>query len=367
MKIAIGSDHAGYGLKESVKELLASLGHEVVDCGTHSPDVRVDYPDWGFATAEQVAAHKTDRGILICGTGIGMSMVANKVPGVRATLCHDHTTALMSRQHNDSNMLVMGARTTELDVCLDMVKTWLDTDFDGDRHSIRLEKIATYERNNWNNNKVYSDMGGRTVEISHPLVAHKIGIMRNKETSSKTFRDLVQEVAGLMVYEITRHLPLEEVEIETPITKTKVFSLAGKKLAIIPVLRAGLGMVEGVLDLIPNAKVGHIGMYRDPETLKPVDYYCKLPNDIEERDVFVVDPMLATGGSSSAAVSHIKDKGAKRISLVCLIAAPEGIKEFHRVHPDVDVFVAAVDQKLNEHCYIVPGLGDAGDRLFGTK
>ena len=210
-------------------------------------------------------------------------------------------------------------------------------------------------------------LGGRTVVIDHPLVCHKLGLMRNKDTSSKDFRDLVQEVAGLMVYEITRHLSLEEVEIETPVAKTNVFTLSGKKLAIVPVLRAGLGMVEGILKLVPNAKVGHIGLYRDPNTLKPVDYYCKLPNDISERDIFVVDPMLATGGSAAAAVSHIKARGGKRISLVSLLAAPEGIETFHKEHPDVDIYTAAVDSHLNDHGYIVPGLGDAGDRLFGTK
>ena len=177
----------------------------------------------------------------------------------------------------------------------------------------------------------------------------------------------MQEVAGLMVYEVTRHLPLEEVEIETPVAKTRVFTISGKKLAIVPVLRAGLGMVEGILKLVPNAKVGHIGLYRDPDTLKPVDYYCKLPCDISEREIFVVDPMLATGGSAAAAVSHIKDRGGKKVSLVSLLAAPEGIAAFHEAHPDVDIYTAAVDSHLNDHGYIVPGLGDAGDRLFGTK
>ncbi|MEG1502056.1 MAG: uracil phosphoribosyltransferase [Synergistaceae bacterium] len=367
MKISIGSDHAGFVLKEEVKTFVENLGHEVVDCGTFSGDVRVDYPDWGFKTAENVASHKSDRGILICGTGIGMSIVANKVNGIRATLCHDSFTAEMSRKHNNSNLLVLGARTTDLKTSFDIIKTWFETDFDAGRHSFRIDKINAYENAQSSKNCISTDLGGRTVVIDHPLVCHKLGIMRSKETSSKDFRDLVQEVAGLMVYEITRHLSLEEVEIETPVAKTTVFTLAGKKLAIVPVLRAGLGMVEGILKLIPNAKVGHIGLYRDPETLKPVDYYCKLPNDISERDIFVVDPMLATGGSAAAAVSHIKDKGAKRISLVSLLAAPEGIEAFHKVHPDVDVYTAAVDLKLNDHGYIIPGLGDAGDRLFGTK
>lgn len=367
MKIAIGSDHAGFGVKTEIISFLKKEGFEVKDCGTFSADVKVDYPDWGFKTAEYVASHKADRGILICGTGIGMSMVANKVKGIRATLCHNHDTAVMSRQHNNSNMLVVGARTTDVNTCIDIVRTWLETEFEGGRHSFRLDKIAEYESDTLTENRGYSMQGGRTIVINHPLVTHKLGIMRREDTSSKDFRDLVQEVAGLMVYEITRHLPLEEVEIKTPVAKAKVFSLAGKKLAIVPILRAGLGMVEGILKLIPNAKVGHIGMYRDPKTLKPVDYYCKLPKDIAERDVFVVDPMLATGGSAADAVTRIKEIGAKRISLVCLLGATTGIEAFHKIHPDVDVYIAAVDPVLNSDGYIVPGLGDAGDRLFGTK
>ena len=369
MKIALGSDHAGYSLKEEIKEHLGNKGLEIIDCGTTSGDLSVDYPDWGFKAAESVANHKADLGILFCGTGIGMSITANKVNGIRAALCHDHFTAEMSRKHNNANILVLGSKVTGLGLAKDIVDTWLSTEFEGGRHSFRLDKISDYERNNTESNAAYAcgALGGRTVVIDHPLVRHKLGLMRNKETSSKDFRDLVQEVAGLMVYEVTRHLSLEEIEIETPVSKTNVFTLSGKKLAIVPVLRAGLGMVEGILKLIPNAKVGHIGLYRDPETLKPVDYYCKLPKDISERDIFVVDPMLATGGSAAAAVSHIKNLGGKRISLVSLLAAPEGIAAFHQEHPDVDIYTAAVDSHLNDHGYIVPGLGDAGDRLFGTK
>lgn len=366
MKIAVGSDHAGYKLKEEIKRELAEAGHEVIDCGAPSGEVRVDYPDWGFKTAETVSSHKAERGVLVCGTGIGMSIAANKVRGIRAALCHDHFTAVMSRRHNDANILVLGARVTGSDVASDIVKAWLDEPFEGGRHTFRVEKISAYETEHTNAREAAA-AGGRTVVVDHPLIRHKLGIMRDKNTSSKDFRDLVQEVAGLMVYEVTRRLPLEEIEIETPIEKTNVFTLAGKKLAIVPVLRAGLGMVEGILKLVPNATVGHIGLYRDPATLKPVDYYCKLPEDISEREIFVVDPMLATGGSAAAAVSHIKDRGGRKLSLVSLIAAPEGIEKFHEEHPDVDVYVAAVDSHLNEHGYIVPGLGDAGDRLFGTK
>jgi uracil phosphoribosyltransferase len=203
--------------------------------------------------------------------------------------------------------------------------------------------------------------------ITHPLILHKLSIIRDKSTGSKDFRELVEEVAMLMAYEVTRDIQVEDVEIETPICKTKCKVLCGKKMAIVPILRAGLGMVDGMLKLIPAAKVGHIGLYRDEKTLKPVEYFCKLPQDIGERDVIVTDPMLATGGSSSDAIELLKKRGARNIKLMCLIAAPEGIEAVQKAHPDVDIYVAAVDEKLNENGYIVPGLGDAGDRLFGTK
>jgi uracil phosphoribosyltransferase len=203
--------------------------------------------------------------------------------------------------------------------------------------------------------------------FDHPLIQHKLSVMREKDTSVKEFRELVSEVATLMCYEVTRDLPLEEVEIETPVSKTKVRRIAGKKLAIVPILRAGLGMVDGMLTMIPNAKVGHIGLYRDPDTLLPVKYYCKMPKDIAERDVIVVDPMLATGGSASAAITFIKEYGCKHIKLMCIIGAPEGAAKVQADHPDVDIFIAAMDERLNDHGYIVPGLGDAGDRIFGTK
>lgn len=207
----------------------------------------------------------------------------------------------------------------------------------------------------------------RTVIMDHPLIQHKIGIIRKKDTSSKEFREMISEIAMLMCYEATRDLKLTDVEINTPICKTTVKELKGKKLAVVPILRAGLGMVDGMLNMIPAAKVGHIGLYRDPETLEPVEYYCKLPADCANREVFVVDPMLATGGSSVAAIQMLKDKGVKNIRLMCIIAAPEGVKKMQEAHPDVDIYIGALDDHLNEHGYIVPGLGDAGDRIFGTK
>ena len=203
--------------------------------------------------------------------------------------------------------------------------------------------------------------------FDHPLIQHKVTLLRDKNTSSKEFRELVSEIAVLMGYEVTRDLPLMEVEVETPIAVAKAKVISGKKLAVVPILRAGLGMADGFLKLVPMARVGHIGIYRDHETLEPIEYYCKLPSDIDERDVVLVDPMLATGGSASGAVNFLKKRNVKNIKFMCLIASPEGIHRLHTDHPDVAIYCAAVDEKLNEHGYIVPGLGDAGDRLFGTK
>ena len=207
----------------------------------------------------------------------------------------------------------------------------------------------------------------RKVIMDHPLIQHKIGYIRRTDTGTKDFRKTVSEIAMLICYEATRDLQLSEVKIQTPICETTVKELKGKKMAVVPILRAGLGMVDGMLTLIPAAKVGHIGLYRDPETLKPVEYYCKLPADCAEREIFVVDPMLATGGSSVAAIQMLKEKGCKNIHFMCIIAAPEGVKAMQEAHPDVDIYIGALDEKLNDHGYIVPGLGDAGDRIFGTK
>ena len=203
--------------------------------------------------------------------------------------------------------------------------------------------------------------------LDHPLLQHKLCILRDKKTGTRDFRTTVSEIAMLMCYEATRNLPLQEIEVETPVGLAKCHCIAGKKIAIVPILRAGLGMVDGILDLIPSAKVGHIGLYRDPDTLEPVEYYCKMPNDIAEREVIILDPMLATGGSASAAIQFIKNYEVKNIKLMNIIAAPEGIQRVHHDHPDVDIYCAALDEKLNDHGYIVPGLGDAGDRIFGTK
>ncbi|WP_339226516.1 uracil phosphoribosyltransferase [Oceanobacillus sp. FSL K6-2867] len=208
---------------------------------------------------------------------------------------------------------------------------------------------------------------GNVFVFDHPLIQHKLTYIRDKNTGTKEFRELVDEVAMLMAFEITRDLPLQEVEVETPVTTAKSKTLAGKKIGLVPILRAGIGMVDGVRKLIPAAKVGHVGLYRDPETLKPVEYYIKLPSDINERELIVIDPMLATGGSANDAIHSLKKRGAKNIRLMCIIAAPEGVEVIKKEHPDVDIYLAAMDEKLDNHGYIVPGLGDAGDRLFGTK
>ena len=207
----------------------------------------------------------------------------------------------------------------------------------------------------------------KVIVMDHPLIQHKVGILRRKETGAKEFRELASEISMLMCYEATRSLPLKDVDITTPVADTTVKQIAGKTLGIVPILRAGLGMVDGMLNLVPTAKVGHVGLYRDPESLEPVEYYCKLPYDAKEREMFVLDPMLATGGSASAAIQFIKEKGVQKIYFMCLVAAPEGVKRLQEDHPDVDIFIAALDEKLNDHGYIVPGLGDMGDRLYGTK
>ena len=366
VKIALGSDHAGFQLKSQLISHLGEKGaDEVFDLGVDGDSTDSDYPDTAFKVGEWVVKKKADRGVLICGSGVGMSIAANKIPGVYAAHCHDLTTAEMSRRHNNSNVLTMGARIISKSLATQILDLWLATSFDGERHCRRLSKISDYEQ------KIcptcqFSDHG-RTVVLNHPLVQHKVSIIRDKNTSVKEFRELVQEIAGLMVYEITRNLPLTKIQVETPLTVTDAYALEGKKLAIIPILRAGLGMVDGILQLIPNAKVGHIGLYRDPNTLMPVEYYCKLPGDIGDREILILDPMLATGGSAAEAITMVKAKGCKKVTLVSIIAAPEGVSKVHGDHPDVDIFVAALDSHLNDHGYIVPGLGDAGDRLFGTK
>ena len=365
MKIILGSDHAGYELKQKILAHLNGKDYAVQDFGTDSGEISCDYTDIALQVGRSVAHGDADRGILVCGSGVGMAVAANKVPGVYAADCWDKEVASLSRRHNNTNVLTLGARLISEPSAMEIVDTWLTAQFEGGRHVRRTQKICAYERSI--NHTFSGSEPGHVVIFDHPLVQHKLSVIRDKNAPVKTFRETVAEIASLMVYEITRDLPLKMIDVETPITKTKAYALAGKKMAIVLILRAGLGMTEGVLNLIPNAKVGHIGLYRNPETLEPVEYYCKLPGDIEERDIFLLDPMLATGGSSAAAIDLIKKRGGKKISLVCMIAAPEGVSRVHEAHPDVNIYAAALDSHLNDHGYIVPGLGDAGDRIFGTR
>ena len=364
MKIALGCDHAGYVLKDAVVNFLRSKEIEFLDLGAYEYNADDDYTNPAFKVGRAILDEEADLGILMCGTGFGISVAANKIPGIRAVPCNAPEHAKMAKAHNNANVLTMGGNLIKPEDVPAILEAWLSTPFEGGRHLRRINKIAQAEKSTLN---IINQDNGRVVIFNHPLVQHKVGIIRDVNTSVKQFRELLQEIAGLMVYEITRNLPLVDKEVVTPIEKTTVKTIGGKKLAIVPVLRAGLGMVDGILQLVPNAKVGHIGLYRDPETLEPVEYYCKLPFDIEEREIFVLDPMLATGGSASAAISLIKKRGGRKISLVCLIAAPDGIEKVHKDHPDASIFIAALDSHLNSHGYIVPGLGDAGDRLFGTK
>lgn len=364
MKIAIGCDHAGFALKDAVTDFLKARNIDILDLGAYEYDKDDSYVDPALKVGGAIADDTAEAGILMCGTGYGISIAANKVPGVRAVACYTPEHARIAKAHNGINILTLGGRTTKPEEVPAILSAWLDTEFEGGRHLLRLEKISQVEKSTLN---IHHKGNGKITIFNHPLIQHKVGIIRSVDTSVKQFRELLNEITGLMVYEITRNLPLAEKEIHTPIEKTTVRTIEGRKMAIIPVLRAGLGMVDGILQLVPNAKVGHIGLYRDEKTLKPVEYYCKLPFDIQERDIFVLDPMLATGGSSSAAIQLVKNRGGKHISLVCLIAAPEGIERVHTDHPDVNIFSAALDTHLNDHGYIVPGLGDAGDRLFGTK
>ncbi len=360
MIVLIGSDHGGFELKERLKvELAKREDVEIKDFGIYSLET-ADYPDIAFKVAEEVAKDPNKRGILICGSGLGMSIAANKVNGIYAARCTDTYCAKVASKDNNANIITLGGRVVGIELATDIVNTWLDTPFEGGRHQRRLNKIANYERSH----KIEE---GNFHIINHPLIQHKLSIIRDKNTGTKEFRELVGEIASLMVYEITRDLSTEEREVETPIGPAKTRVISGKKLVLIPILRAGLGMTESVLRLIPNARVGHIGIYRDPKTLQPVEYYCKLPPDVEEREFFILDPMLATGGSAAYAATLLKKHGAKNIKIVCVIAAPEGVKKVQEIHPDVEIFTAALDSHLNDHGYIVPGLGDAGDRIFGTK
>ena len=361
LKIAIGCDHTGMEHLDAIKKFLSEK-ERIFDIENVVEFKGEDYPEVALEVALAVSSRSADRGILVCGTGIGMSIAANKIKGIRSAVCNTPDIAAISRQHNDTNVIALGARVIPTFLVNLIIEEWLKTDFAGGRHSVRLNKITAAEENIRN-----AKSDERVTVFDHPLVQHKVALIRDKNTNVKDFRELIKEIAGLMVYEITRYLPTVPIKVETPLAIADAFACEGRSLAIIPILRAGIGMVDGILQLIPNAKVGHIGLYRNPETLKPIEYFCKLPTDINEREILILDPMLATGGTAVAGINLIKKHGGKKISYVCIVAAPEGIKKVHDAHPEVPIYTAALDSHINDHGYIVPGLGDAGDRLFGTK
>ena len=358
-RIILASDHAGLSIKMSVLKFLRDQGFACEDLGPFSDD-SVDYPDFAQKVADAISSGRCRRGVLVCGSGVGMSIAANRFLHVRAALCHNEEVARLSRLHNDSNVLVLGGRLTDEAACHRIVRTWIETPFEGGRHARRVAKIDTTAKPN--------QPMERVTVFDHPLVQHKLTVIRNENCDTKVFREVVDELSALMAYEITRDLPWEYKTVRTPMGMDCAGKVvAGEHIGIVPILRAGLGMIHGILNVLPMAAVGHIGIYRDHDSLKPVEYYCKLPPNPERRTIIVVDPMLATGGSAAAAVDFIKKRGGKHIKFICILAAPEGIEKLVAAHPDVGIYTAGVDERLNDCGYILPGLGDAGDRLFGTK
>ncbi len=366
--VIIGSDHAGYSLKEEIKGYLESIGEKYIDEGTYSTE-SCDYPLIALKVAEKMQKVKCNRAILICGSGIGISIAANKISGIRASLCSSAELAEMARKHNNANVLCLAGRYIDSHEAQKTVSKFLTTDFEGGRHQRRISEIKDIEnkRIKINLEEGAMEQNKNVLIMDHPLIQDKISLLRNKNTSSKEFRELVSEVTMLMCYESLRDLKLKEIEIETPIATAKTKVLEERHIAFIPILRAGLGMVDGAVNLVPTAKVGHIGLYRDPETRKPVEYYCKLPVDVSKRDVIVLDPMLATGGTVTDALTLVKKHHPNSIKFMCLLASDRGIETLTKAHPDVKIYCAAKDPILNSDDYIVPGLGDAGDRIFGTK
>jgi len=350
VEFVVGADHAGYNYKEAIKDHLEENGHTVTDVGTDSPE-SCDYPKYAHRVAETIAHQEDIRGILVCGSGIGMAITANRYTGVRASLCLNESMAEKTRQHNDANCLVLGERITEEPDAIDAVDAFVKADFEGGRHARRVDQI--------------DDPPLRV--ISHPLVQTKMTLLRQQDTPNKKFRELVGELAGLMFYELSETYETADETVETPLGTADGKELI-QDILLVPIMRAGLGMVDPILQLVPQAKVGHVGLYRDEETLEPVQYYLKMPNDLQDPGINILDPMLATGGTATATISMLKDEGFdENLRFLCLVAAPEGIERVHDKHPDVSIHTAAIDDRLDEDGYIVPGLGDAGDRLFGTQ
>ena len=359
--IVVASDHAGFELKRHVIGLLQGRGLSVDDLGA-AEGVKSDYADLAHALCGRVVGDPRLQGILICGSGIGVSIAANRHCGIRAALCREIESARLSREHNDSNVLCLSGRSTAPQLASQIVETWLDAPFEGGRHVPRIAKIELDSRG------AIGTTMRNVVVFGHPLIQHKLTVLRDRDCLTKVFRETVNEIASLMTYEITRDIPSEDRTVMTPMgIEAKGKHVRGDCIAVIPILRAGLGMLNGILSVVPMAAVGTIGLYRDHNTLQPVEYYTKLPENMEERTAIVVDPMLATGGSAVAAVDVVKKRGARSIKFKCLLAAPEGIEKLSNAHPDVQIYCAGVDERLNDVGYILPGLGDAGDRLFGTK
>ncbi len=349
MKFVVGSDHAGYEEKEKVKNYLRQKGFEVRDVGTDSPET-CDYPDFAHRAVEYLQAAEEARGILVCGSGVGMAITANRHRGIRAGRCLTPEAASLARTHNNINCLTFGGREISSKQAKKVVDAFIETDFDGGRHSRRINKIDNPPL------KV----------IHHPLVQTKLTQLRDKATTKKEFRELIGELTGLMFYEATGSCPTDREVVETPLAEARGKELL-QRILLVPILRAGLGMVDPILELVPTAKVGHVGLYRQEETLEPVEYYLKVPENLDNCIVLLLDPMLATGGTAVKAISLLKEKGfTSDIRFLCLVAAPAGVKAVREAHPDVSIYTASVDEKLNDDGYIIPGLGDAGDRLFGT-
>lgn len=359
-RVVIAADHAGYAAKEAVKKAVAEAGLVVADLGTDS-DEPVDYPPIARRLAEAVACGEAEWGILLCGSGIGVAIAANRVPRVRAAVCRDAEEARLARAHNDANVLVLPARTLDDAARAEVVETFRTTPFEGGRHARRVAQLDE----GLSGPRPGAGSPPGLVVPDHPLVADRLATMRNKDTPPDDFRAAMRSLAPFLVYEAARGLGVEEVTVETPLGRVAGARLS-PRIVLFPILRAGLGLLEGALDVFPSARVGLVGVYRDEKTLEPVEYHLSGPKDLSDAAVFILDPMLATGGSAVFAADKVKERGAIAVRFVCVIAAPQGVEKMRARHPDVPIVAAALDPRLDENAYIVPGLGDAGDRYFGT-
>lgn len=349
MKFALGADHAGVGFRERLLRYLREEGHEVEDFGT-CDDESCDYPEYAHRVAQTVASDPEVRGLLVCGSGQGMVMTANRYPGVRAALCLSGEMAAKTRGHNDANCLVLAERSMDYEQAVAAVDAFVETPFDGGRHARRIGKI---------------DNPSLQV-VTHPLVRTKLSGLRDEGTPVHEFQELVHEVSTLLFVESSRTYSINPRDVRTPIQSTVGHEL-NEEYLLVPILRAGLGMVHPIREILPDARVGHLGFSRNEQSLEAEEYYRNLPRDLKDPQVTVLDPMLATGGTASAALSALKDEGVDgTLRMLCIVAAPEGVDRVHEEHPDVSIYTASLDEGLNDQGFIVPGLGDAGDRLYGT-